>query len=197
MRCPFICWHLCFWCLVLLVQGCKASVNSEVNLSLAGNKRTSASSSDTPFPEASASVTTTTTDYFGVARHLTLRSEHRSASCRCLVAAVGTAASAAFDWHNKQPSVGSDALVVAIGRSKHECKIQGRGPSIAGFEKHGNDIIVTVEHFRDARPIVLGAIVPNPGPEGFVYIKPLANTIYGASLDSSNRSKLCRIGQGY
>jgi hypothetical protein len=109
---------------------------------------------------------------------------------------VGDGNNPEFDWHGDKPSVGSDALVVAVTSEGIDCEHQGRGPSIAAIDRQGQDVVVVLEEFKDTRPIALGAIIPNPGPGGFVYLRSRGNAPYGRPENTSQTNTLCRIGEG-
>jgi hypothetical protein len=108
---------------------------------------------------------------------------------------VGSADDPDFDWHGEKPQVGPDALVIAVGADDIPCDAQGRGPSIGAIERSNQDVIVVLEEFRDTRPVAFGAIVPNPGPEGGIYLRARGKTRYGRPLNGASGA-LCRVGAG-
>jgi len=149
------------------------------------------------------------TEFIGVARRLTLAPDERNPNCQCLTAVLGFGSEPDFDWHNDKPYIGPDALVVAIstamGSDGTSCATKGRGPSIAAIDQDGQDVIVVLEEFNDTRPIVLGAIIPNPGQGGAVYLRPPKNTPFGHPLPeqpsgqraNQRHRNLCKIGDGH
>ena len=178
----------------LVLPACRASVN--VNAKASAEEPT-----QEPTEEASAPApppVVLNTAYFGVARSLTLKPGDRQPVCACVNAVVAAADDPAFDWHGAAPAVGSDARVVAISSEGVQCDSQGRGPSIAAIDRSGNDVVVTLEEFKETRPLALGAIIPNPGAGGRVYLRARGKIPYGRPLAGSagSRGDLCLIGQG-
>ena len=188
------------------ILSCKASFHADVNT---GTKQ------DEPDPfsdlrEAPVMAPTTErTEYFGVARRLTLRSntpppddpypdhlqrDPRTATCECVAALVGSGREPDFDWHGERPGIGPDALVVAISAEGIPCARKGRGPSIAAIDRDGDNVVVVLEEFKDSRPIALGAIIPNPGPHGSVFLRARGNAFYGRPSSNQGYRNLCKIG---
>jgi len=190
--------HLLLPLAALAVLSCKASVKADINTSA------SAETSDESEPiEAAAEgqlpPPVVQTEYFGIARRLTLAPAQRQPSCKCVAAVVGSANDPNFDWHGEKPDVGVDAVVIAVSDEGIECEHPGRGPSISAVDRVGNDVVVTLEEFKDTRPIALGAIIPNPGPEGAVYLRARGSTPYGRPLEGGGfgtRRNLCKVGTG-
>ncbi|MCU0690987.1 MAG: hypothetical protein MUF54_06245 [Polyangiaceae bacterium] len=174
------------------VSACRASVNVDAKTSAKEPSEPSAS----PTSQALSGPTAVpATDYFGVARRLTLTARQREPVCACVAAHVGNANDPDFDWHGKKPAVGPDALVVAVGSHGAACDSDGRGPSVAAIEQSNHDVIVVLEEFRDSRPVAFGAIVPNPGPEGGIYLRARGQTRFGRPLNGTSGT-LCRVGTG-
>jgi len=180
-----------------LVPACKASVNVQA-------KTGPEEPQDQEVPSQAASREDTVkegaaaTDYFGVARGLTLK-PGLPAACSCVAAAVGYPGNDEFKWRGEPPKVADDGLVVAIGTDGIQCDKQGPGPSIHAIDRDGDDVIVVLEDWQQARPQALGAIVPNPGANGHVYLRTHGkNGIYGRPLAAGDghHHNLCRIGQG-
>jgi len=175
------------------MPACRASVNL--------NAKASTEETGTPeetAPEAPPPPVVLDTQYFGVARSLTLKPGERQPACACVNAVVGTAGDPAFDWHGEAPPVGTDALVVAISSDGVQCQSQGRGPSIAAVDRVGRDVVVVLEEFKETRPMALGAIIPNPGSGGRVYLRARGKIPYGRPIGGAAgaRNNLCLIGQG-
>jgi len=174
---------------------CKASVQADV-------KASTDEPQETEEPSGTATVdiapTIVQTEYFGIARRLTLAPGQRQPACSCVAAAVGGSNDPAFDWHGDKPDVGPDALVVAISSDGVECPHEGRGASIAAIDRRGNDVIVVLEEFKDTRPMALGAIIPNPGSDGTIYLRARGKAPYGRPLTEAYGSarNLCKIGVG-
>lgn len=188
--------HILFPLAALVVLSCKASVKADINTSA------SAENNDEPIEAAAEEPLPPPvlhTEYFGIARRLTLAPAQRQPSCKCVAAVVGSGNDPNFDWHGEKPDVGVDAVVIAVSDEGIECEHPGRGPSISGVERVGNDVVVTLEEFKDTRPIALGAIIPNPGPEGAVYLRARGRTPYGRPLEGTGfgvRRDLCKVGTG-
>lgn len=178
----------------LAVLSCKASVKADINASTKENEEPEPiEAAVEPLPPPVLH-----TEYFGVARGLTLTPVQRPATCRCVTAVVGSARDPNFDWHGEVPDVGVDAMVVAIGTEGIQCDQPGRGPSIAAIDRVNNDVVIVLEEFKESRPIALGAIIPNPGPEGGIYLRSRGNAVYGRPEGTGYgyRQNLCKIGQG-
>ena len=111
-----------------------------------------------------------------------------------MIAVVGNGNDDSFEWRDSKPGIGPDALVVAISDDGIPCNHLGRGPSISAISVESGDVVIVIEEFRDARPIVLGAIVPNPGAHGSVYLRAKGRSPYGRPL--SGGGELCKIGEG-
>lgn len=190
--------HLLLPLAAIAVLSCKASVKADINSSAEAEAPTEESEPFEAVAEAPLAPPARHTEFFGVARRLTLTPQPRPASCKCVAAVVGSAEDPSFDWHGDKPAVGPNALVVAVSDEGIECDHAGRGPSIAGIHRVGNDAVVELEEFKDTRPIALGAIIPNPGPDGSVYLKARGRTPYGRPLDQGHGPgrNLCKIASG-
>lgn len=182
--------------LAFAASSCKASVQADVNVSGKADSEDDSESFDSAM-EAPPPPPVLHTEYFGVARRLTLRPAQRTASCKCVAAVVGPGHHQEFEWHGDKPNVGPDALVVAISADGIECEQKGRGPSIAAIDRQGRDVVVVLEEFKDTRPIALGAIIPNPGPGGSVYLRARGKAPYGRPEGPGfGRGNLCKVGEG-
>lgn len=181
----------------LVLPACRASVN--VNAKATTEEQPQEAASEPPPAPALPPPVVLQTAYFGVARSLTLKPSDRQPPCKCVVAAVGASNDPSFDWHGPAPSVGSDALVVAVSADGVTCDTQGRGPSIAAIDRVGQDVVVVLEEFKETRPLALGAIIPNPGAGGRIFLRARGKTPYGRPLAggvAGPRGDLCQIGQG-
>jgi hypothetical protein len=187
--------HLLIPLAALAFLSCKASVKADVNV---GSKE-DAKEEDNAFdevPQAAEPQPILQTEYFGIARRLTLRPAQRAASCQCVTAVVGSGGDPNFEWYGEKPDIGPDALVVAVSAEGIACEHKGRGPSIAAIDREGQDVIVVLEEFKDTRPIALGAIVPNPGPTGSIYLRARGKAPYGRPEVGKGYRNLCKVGTG-
>jgi hypothetical protein len=129
---------------------------------------------------------------------LKLAEGKRDAVCACVAAVVGYPKDEAFAWNGPAPKVGSDALVAAIGTEGIACTGEGRGPSIRAVDRVGEHVVIVLEEYRATRPQALGAIIPNPGPNGGIYLRAEGRAPYGRPLGAGEgpRRSWCRIGKG-
>lgn len=124
----------------------------------------------------SGDAQTTPLTWFGVRHDLTMAtSAPRSAVCSCLAAEVGMPGKQAFVWDGSVPTIGSDALVVAVSARGVACAAvpdeTKRRASISAVDRDGADVIVEIEELPEGRPLALGAIIPKPDPGGSVYVR--------------------------
>ncbi len=179
----------------LVLPACRASINVNTKTEANAVPETQEAAATAPTPPPPSALQETA--YFGVARSLTLKPGQRAPACSCIDAVVGNANDPAFDWHGQAPQVGPDALVIALSAEGVQCASQGRGPSIAAVELREHDVIVVIEEFRETRPLALGAIIPNPGAQGHVYLHPRGHVPYARSLANTGRhGNYCRVGEG-
>ncbi|MBI5531532.1 MAG: hypothetical protein HY898_02380 [Deltaproteobacteria bacterium] len=181
----------------LVTPACKASVNVNAKAKV-DEPQEEVANAPAPQEELNPPPQATQTDYFGVARGLSLV-PGRPAVCSCVAAAYGYPGDEAFKWRGVPPKVANDALVVAIGTNGVPCDKQGPGPSIHAIDRDGEDVIVVLEEWNQARPQALGAIIPNPGANGHIYLRGHdKKTIYGhpAGAGAGPHGRWCRIGQG-
>lgn len=190
--------HLLFPLAAVAALSCKASVKADINTSAEAETDTEESEPIEAPAEAPLPPPVLQTEFFGVARGLSLTSKQREPTCKCVAAVVGSANDPDFLWHGYRPDVGVDALVVGVSDEGIECDHPGRGPSIAAIDQVGNDVVIVLEEFKDTRPIALGAIIPNPGPGGMVYMRSRGGTPYGKPIGQGygRRGNLCKIGEG-
>ncbi len=133
--------------------------------------------------------------YVGVRHDLSLASARaNAASCTCLAVAVGAPADPAFEWQGPVPEVGDDTMVVAIGSEGIECN-SGKGTppvaSIAGVERSGDDVVVSVEAAHAGRPTMHGAVIKRPGANGAIVIRGHGAVPFGRPLGGEKGA--CRI----
>jgi hypothetical protein len=165
--------------------GCKESVSVEAKVGAGGPEQPIAAAPAAPPVTESAPEPVVQTDYFGVARGLSLSEGKRDAVCACVSAAVGRPTDPAFHWQSAAPKVGADALVIAISSDGVGCEIQGNGASIRAVDRVGDDVVVVLEEHHSMRPKALGAIIPNPGANGGVYLRGEARAPYGKPLGTA------------
>jgi hypothetical protein len=180
-----------------LFPACRASVNINAQAATQQPEEELSAAPSAPVQELTAQPPPANTEYFGVARGLAL-APGQPAACSCVAASVGYPGNQEFQWRGVPPSVGQDALVIAIGSEGVACDKPGHGPSIRAIDRDGDDVIVVLEDWHQARPQALGAIIPNPGANGRVYLRAHGKSPYGAPLTAvaGPRGNLCKIGQG-
>jgi hypothetical protein len=119
----------------------------------------------------------------GVRHDLMLSEGAHPARCNCLAVEVGPASDPRFFWTAGAPTVGANAITVALGARGVTCAggeaDDKRRPSISAVDQIGDDVIVEVEDLPQGRPLASGAVIPKPGPNGNVYVRPRnAKVIY-------------------
>jgi len=119
----------------------------------------------------------------GVRHDLMLSEGAHPARCNCLAVEVGPAADPRFFWTAGAPTTGDNAVTVALGARGVACAggdtEEKRRPSISAVDMIGDDVIVEVEDLPEGRPLASGAVIPKPGPNGSVYVRPRnAKVIY-------------------
>ena len=146
-------------------------------------------------PEAALAISETA--LLGARHDLSLVSEHASATCACLKAALGSARSPAFAWQSSVPRLSEDTqLAFAMSSENVVCSGEPKGSSGAsywGYRISGNDVIVFVEGAREGRPRTAAAIIPKPVGDGQVYVAPAKKKFpYGRPLDG--KGERCKVG---
>lgn len=119
----------------------------------------------------------------GVRHDLMLAGGAHTARCNCLAVEVGPAADPRFFWSAGAPPSSADAVAVALDARGIPCTggdaDEKRRPSISAVDQIGDDVIIEVEDLPQGRPLASGAVIPKPGPNGAVYVKPRdAKVIY-------------------
>lgn len=119
----------------------------------------------------------------GVRHDLMLADGAHTARCNCLAVEVGPASDPRFFWTAGAPTTGAGAVTVALGARGVPCTggdaDEKRRPSISAVDQIGDDILIEVEDLPNGRPLAAGAVVPRPGPNGGVYVRPRdAKVIY-------------------
>lgn len=151
-------------------------------------------SADTPVQAKLAPAEPTRPNFIGVTPDLTLSpAESRTVACQCLALAHGQPSSPAFQWQGGPPEATDHSMAVAISGEGVPCNWEGEVPvpSIAGVERSGNDVVITIEPAREGRPIMRGAMILRPGPKGALVIKGKGNVPWGRPADGS--AGTCRI----
>lgn len=194
-----------FWLFVSAVSAisCRASVNAEANLS--GSESANADQGEEDFDKSAADTEAFAEEpdfsippTLASARHdLALAGQANTIQCRCLIAAIGDAKSAAFRWMGPAPNIDPETqLVVAFTSSGVECAgepADSLGASYWGHRITGNDVVVFVEGAREGRPRTEGAVIPKPVGSGQVYLEPVNKKVpYGSARDGS--SGRCKLG---
>lgn len=181
--------------LIVLSLGCQVSASANVN---SGDKAKNEEPPPPPSTHAIAQTSAKTTDFIGVSHVLTLSEQAATkATCRCMAASVGAPTSPTFQWKGKPPSVGEEAMVVAISHDKVPCDVAqgGRGPSIRAVEQDGNNVVVYLEDPRPGIPLAQGAVFQRPVGEGSLVFQGPRRMAYGQALPGSG-SPVCRIPLG-
>ena len=134
-------------------------------------------------PSGQSSSLAAQSGLLGVRHDLMLADGAHTARCNCLAVEVGPATDPRFFWTAGAPATGSGAVTVALGARGVPCAggdaDEKRRPSISAVDQIGDDIIIEVEDLPNGRPLASGAVVPRPGPNGGVYVRPRdAKVIY-------------------
>ncbi len=133
--------------------------------------------------QAPTSFSSSQPGLLGVRHDVMLSEGAHPARCNCLAVEVGPATDPSFFWTAGAPTIGTDAVTIAVGARGVAC-VGGdaddkRRPSISAVDQLGDDVIIEVEDLPEGRPIASGAVIPKPGPKGSVYVKPRnAKVIY-------------------
>lgn len=180
----------------LLLPACKASINVNAKATTDEPKEEELNSAPSS-PEGTAPDEPVQTEYFGIARGLSL-APGKPAACSCIAAAVGAPSDPAFRWRGAPPKVAADGMVIAISTEGIACDKQGPGPSIRGVDRSGEDVIVVLEDFREGRPQAFGAVIPNPGANGAVYVRAAGKSAYGRPIGAGGgrNPHWCMVSKG-
>ena len=178
---------------VVFSAGCRASLNADLNASTTSGTQPDTFAGSTAMPEASAAPPKQTS-FIGVTHSLTLSPEAaKTPACSCIAAKVGDPANAAFVWKGPAPTVGEDALVLALTSNGVACdrEARGRGASIQGVQRSGADVIVSLEEAGGGRPLAEGAIIPKPLRNGELLLRPAFRGVPYARSNADGT--LCRL----
>jgi hypothetical protein len=134
----------------------------------------------------------------GVRHDLLLAKGPHEARCNCLAVEVGPGRDAGkFFWLGSPAETGHDTMAVAIGARGVPCPggdpdEKRRRPSISAVDVINDDVILEIEDLPEGRPIASGAIIPKPGPNGAIYVRPRKghNSVYGVGPGRGGR---CRV----
>ncbi len=144
---------------------------------------------------AGASATPDALTWFGVRHDLSMKpGTPRQPVCGCVSVEVGMPGKQAFLWDGAVPSIGPDALVVAVSVRGVECPAEPdetkRRASISGVERDGDDVILEIEELPEGRPMALGAIIPKPGPNGALFLQPRDKKVRWLPQGAGKRCKV-------
>jgi hypothetical protein len=118
-------------------------------------------------------------------------------TCACLAVVMGAPDDARLSWQNERPRVGEDAAVVALSARGVAChglpEDAPRRPSIAGVERDGANVVITVEELPEGRPLATGAVIPRPGPGGAVFVRPKGARVPYARTSSPGGGDRCKV----
>jgi hypothetical protein len=133
--------------------------------------------------------------WFGVRHDLSMRpGTPRTLACGCLAAEVGMPGKQAFLWDGQVPTVGPDAVIVAISAHGVECPAEPdeskRRASISAVDRDGDDVVIEIEELPEGRPLALGAVIPKPGAGGAVYLQPKNKKVRFVPQGGANRCKI-------
>jgi hypothetical protein len=122
--------------------------------------------------------------FFGVSHDLSLAAGvPRTATCQCLMVAVGAPNDPRFVWQGGAPKVAPETLAVAIASDGVACAVAGLAPlraSISGVEVRGSDVVLSVENVREGRPVMRGALVTKPVSGSALVVVGKKGTPYGS-----------------
>jgi hypothetical protein len=178
---------------LLGLSACEASV--KVNADTASNKAPPPQDqAPEPPPSVDNSPAKASTAFIGVTHAVSLSPDAaKIPTCRCMAVGIGVPSNPAFTWQGAAPSVGDDALVIAISGDGTPCDWNGknRGPSIQGVDAEGADVIVSIEEGRTGIPLAHGAIIPKPS--GDIIFHASRGLPYDDALANSGTGGVCRV----
>ncbi len=184
---------------VLLLSGCRASVNAQAEVNsqasgqgeanLDGPMTTEADSRSALVGDPELDRPAVEPALLGARQGLRL-TRTTPATCSCLSVALGEPKDAAFTWDTAPPTIDpSSQLVIALSSEGQECPgapADSLGASYFGYEQRGADVVVWVETAKLGRPITSGAIIPKPDAQGRVLIRSVnQQSPYGRSNEGS------------
>lgn len=118
-----------------------------------------------------------------------------AARCSCLMVDIGAPSDPKFQWQGGAPNAGPGALAIAVSSRGIDCPggdpdETKRRPSISAVDVEGNDVVVEIEELPDGPPLAAGALLPQPGPFGSVYIRPRSKGLPYARPEAGARCKV-------
>ncbi|MBN2194285.1 MAG: hypothetical protein JW751_15820 [Polyangiaceae bacterium] len=183
---------------LLILGGCRASVSAESKNNRPEYERPideDPVDDDSGLSGGDVDPTGTEFSLVGARPDLGLAAESPAPSCECLAVSVGNANDPEFFWQGSPPRLAPGQLVIAVSSIGVPCPAAAAdslGASYWGHRREGENVVVVVEQARDGRPMTAGAIIPQPGPGGAVYVAPVSARIpYGRSLVKGE--KYCRV----
>jgi hypothetical protein len=109
--------------------------------------------------------------------------------CPCLAVEVGSPSDAKFQWQAGAPAAGAGAIAVAVSARGVACPggdpdEANRKPSISAIDIEGSDVVIEIEELPEGAPLASGALIPQPGPGGSIYIRGRdSSVVYARSPD--------------
>lgn len=180
--------------------GCKASVSGEAHIGGEAKEEEIPDFDkplDTPVEAQAEFEESESDDYalLGARQDLSFEGAPK-ARCACLAVALGQPGDPEFGWATEKPKLNtSTELVIALSSHGIDCPGAPEGSlgaSYWGYKTEGNNVVVIVEEAHEGRPVTAGAVIPRPGPDGSVYVKPITKKVpYGRALDGGAQ---CLIG---
>lgn len=118
-----------------------------------------------------------------------------SARCACLAVEIGSPRDPKFQWQAGAPTAGADALAIAVSARGVECAggdpdETRRRPSISAVDVEGSDVVIEIEELPDGAPLAAGALIPQPGPGGSIYVRGRDASVVYARSPGSDRCKV-------
>lgn len=145
-----------------------------------------------PTPAEGATASSASRLLLGVRPDLALAAAGPGAGrCPCLAVEIGSPSDAKFVWQAGAPASGPGAIAIAVSSRGVECPggdpdESKRRPSISAVDVEGNDVVVEIEELPDGPPLASGALIPEPGPGGSVYVRGRTKSVpYGRSASSA------------
>jgi hypothetical protein len=115
--------------------------------------------------------------------------------CPCLAVEVGSPGDAKFRWQAGAPAAGAGALAVAVSARGVACPggdpdEANRRPSISAVDIEGSDVVIEIEELPDGAPLASGALIPEPGPGGSIYVRGRDKSVVYARSPDRARCKV-------
>ncbi len=176
--------------------GCRASVSvdakAQASARAQGEEEDESESDATP-RETLAEPSSAEVAMLGARHDLSLKGTGAT-RCACLGVTVGQPSDPAFQWAGAPPATDpTEQQVLALTTTGIPCAqapAGSLGASYWGYERQGEDVIVTVETASLGRPITLGAIIPKPQGKGATWMRARGPSPYGRGTGAGG---LCRL----